>query len=147
MSVKRYPDSMREEAARLRNEEKLLMREIAVRLGVGKATVVRWLNPEADAEYTEKARLRAYRRGVCGACGGPRSKKKPGLCRRCREAIARGEDAEIIRRWNAGEDSFTIGLVLGMDPLQVRWRVDKLRRRKGVALQVRHGGRPTHRGS
>lgn len=101
-----HPPALREQAAKLRNEEKLLMREIAERLGVPKPTVVRWLNPELEQRERVNARARKLSRR-CPSCKSKMSADAR-LCVEChkRKQLAerpwpREKVIEAIQAWAA----------------------------------------------
>lgn len=115
----------RQEAIRLRDQEKLTFKAIALRLGVSTATVYCWTKPEYEERHlagsrawkernreANRARDRKYvdrpeNRGRCDSCGGLRGvhsgrRQDGGLCLTC--VIARKEE-----RWRAIQSMWAAG--------------------------------------
>ena len=85
--MSRSPEQ-RQEAQALRAQG-LLLREIAEEIGVPKATVTRWLNPEFEKRERAKAKKRKYaKHRKCKSCG-KRISNTSVLCLACYKASQR----------------------------------------------------------
>lgn len=133
------------EAQRLRRRG-LTHREIAERLGVGRAAVSKWLNPAAkEWARTSNARRRvakhewemAYRadpanRKPCPRCGGPTNylrcrSGEPVLCGQCIHADAEERRRRIAEMWLAGVSYREIAVELGSTVGSVQVTVVRMR--------------------
>lgn len=78
-----HSPELKKRAQELRKQG-LLMREIAVDLGVPKPTIVRWLNPELETRERKKARKRKFSASKkCSMCRSRRCADSSTLCRVC----------------------------------------------------------------
>jgi hypothetical protein len=86
------------EARRLRDEEGLILREIAIRLGAAPSTIHAWLSDPDGSQL--RARKDSYA-GVCVDCGGPTSgsqgRRAQPRCQECAN-IKRGAEAKVWTR-------------------------------------------------
>lgn len=97
-----YPTETRELARQLR-ANKMLIREIAEQLGVPKATVTRWCNPQFEKKDRVKARKRKFSKELrCPQCG-KRMNNTASLCITCYKASqrfwTREKVIEAIQAW------------------------------------------------
>lgn len=98
----RHPPETRELARELRANG-MLVREVAERIGVPKATVTRWCNPQFEKRARVAARKRRYSKKLkCPNCGKRRS-NTAALCRKCykesQRVWTRDKVIEAIQAW------------------------------------------------
>jgi len=99
-----HPPELRERAKQLRKQG-LLIKVIAIELGVPKPTVIRWLNPKLEARGRTRARrLRYSKKRRCPECG-ERMSDDATQCVNCfdknRRYWTRERVIEALRLWAA----------------------------------------------
>lgn len=88
MSPKQVDPTLRAEAERLRYEERLSMRQISDRTGVGKGTLSYWFSARSrKATRARQEKKRVLKPRTCQGCGGKFTSKSPGqrYCEDCKD--------------------------------------------------------------